>query len=255
MELIEENIVKSDEIYENIINSIGDQEHLNKEIFNNNLDRGSYTQLGQYGIVKTIFDKIGTTNRYYVEFGAMDGFKLSNTADLRESDGWSGLLLEGENHNNSDINLYGGVFVSKNNINDIFDQYKVPKKFDFLSLDIDGNDYWVWDALTYKSRVVLLETNPGVTNEIPLTIQEDGQNVGEGYFGANLHAFYDLAVRKGYRLVTTLRWDAFFMLEEEYDKIGIPVVSREECISKFFTPEIYWFNHISGKEWVNVTHK
>jgi len=255
MELIEESLIKNDKIIEKLINKSveegGNGHPNNRDIFNKNTKKGS-TQLGQYGIIKSIFEKIDTTNKYYVEFGAKNGTTLSNTADLRIHDKWVGLLLEGKGQNNPSINLHGNTWVTKDNINEIFKKHEVPTVFDLLSIDIDSNDYWVWKALKYEPRVVLIETNPGISNEYPVTIQENHQQVSQGYFGANLHAFYDLAKSKGYELVTTLRWDAFFVKREEFSKLEIPHISKKECIDKYFHPAKFWLKLKSNKKWVHL---
>jgi len=56
-------------------------------------ERRVYSQFGEDGVIERIFECIGTTNRYFVEFGASDGITLSNTANLRLNHGWSGLLM------------------------------------------------------------------------------------------------------------------------------------------------------------------
>ena len=53
-------------------------------------------------------------------------------------------------------------FVTQENVNDLFAKYSVPREFDLLSIDIDGNDYWVWQALTYRPLVVVNEHNAAV---------------------------------------------------------------------------------------------
>jgi len=258
MRLIEESLIKNDKIVKELINKHtqeGGNGHPNiKDIFNTNTQKG-HSQLGQYGVIKSIFKKIGVTNKYYVEFGAMNGSHLSNTADLRIHEGWGGLLLEGASGSIPNINLHGNTWVTKDNINELFKTHNVPHIFDVLSIDIDSNDYWVWKALNYAPRLVVIETNPGISNEYPVTIQENEQNVGEGYFGANLHAFYDLAKSKGYELVTTLRWDAFFIKKEEFSKLGIPLISKKECILKYFHPAPFFLKVKSNKKWINLENK
>lgn len=255
MELIEESLIKNDKIIEKLINKSveegGNGHPHNRDIFNKNTKKGS-TQLGQYGIIKSIFEKIDTTNKYYVEFGAKNGTTLSNTFDLRTKDNWEGLLLEGESTHNPSINLHGDTWVTKDNINTLFKKHDVPPVFDLLSIDIDSNDYWVWKALEYNPRIVIIETNPGISNKYPVTIQENQQQVSKGYFGANLHAFYDLAQSKGYELVTTLRWDAFFIIKEEFYKLGISPIGKKECIDKYFHPAKFWLKRKSNKKWVHL---
>ena len=72
----------------------------NKPIKNiNNFEKRVYSQNGEDGIIATIFDKISTTNKYFVEFGVEDG-RECNTRNLRENFGWNGLMMDGNGYNN-----------------------------------------------------------------------------------------------------------------------------------------------------------
>src|SRR5258705_13450718 len=100
-----------------------------------------YSQNGEDGIISAIMNLIGTSSEYYVEFGAMDGHKLSNTKNLRDNLGWKGLLLDG-GYEDPSINLHK-EFITAENINEIFEKYDVPYDLDLLSIDIDYNDFYV----------------------------------------------------------------------------------------------------------------
>tara|TARA_R110001632_G_C11360932_1_gene419299 strand:+ start:2323 stop:3717 length:1395 start_codon:yes stop_codon:yes gene_type:complete len=118
------------------------------------------SQKGQDSYIDYIFNKIGTTNKYFIEFGAVDGVRSSNTYFLRTQQKWNGLLLEGDPSMPSDpqINLYNEQ-LTKENICDIFKKYKVQNHFDFISIDIDGNDYWLLSSILekYTPRVIMIE--------------------------------------------------------------------------------------------------
>lgn len=211
-----------------------------------------FCQLGEDGIIDYIFSIVPPVCKYYVEFGGWDGIHLSNTANLRINKNWNGLLLEGNKEkvesmpNRNEINLHH-EFVSSKNINALFEKYNVPKNFDLLSIDIDSNDYYVWQNLKdYRPTIVVVETNPGIKNELPLSTIEDKSNIHEtagstgNYFGANLHAFYNLATKKGYKLLTIDRWNAFFIVDEKFDQFGIAPISKENMISKYCVVSEYW---------------
>ena len=120
------------------------------------------SQKGQDSFIQHAFNIFGTTNKYYVEFGAEDGYYLSNTSYLREKKGWSGLLIEGKmGPEIPEINLRRR-FILKDNICDLFKEFEVPIEHDFLCVDLDGNDYWIMKSILeggYKPRVIMCENN------------------------------------------------------------------------------------------------
>lgn len=162
-----------------------------------------FSQDYEEGIIEEIFFHIGTSSKYYVEFGAIDGFHASNTRRLREEFGWSGLLLD-RDHENPSINLYK-AFISSENIHSLFIKYEVPYEFDLLSIDIDYNDFYIWNTLdiNYRPRLIVIEYNaihpPWEDKVVPYNPQAvwDGTN----YFGASILALFNLGRKKGYSLI------------------------------------------------------
>lgn len=160
-----------------------------------------YSQNGEDGILDAIFFKVGTLNKFYVEFGVQDGTEC-NTRYLREEKGWTGLLMDNEGTDSGEIKK---EFISVENINALFKKYNVPKQFDLLSIDIDGNDYWVWKALehAYMPSVVTIEYNasiPAIESKV-IAYNPAHRWDGTNYFGASLAALVKLATLKGYTLV------------------------------------------------------
>lgn len=158
---------------------------------------------GEDGVLEQVFEEIGPGTKYYVEFGARDGYAISNTIYFREHLGWSGLLLDCAYEDDA-INLRK-EFITAENINDIFREYGVPKRFDLLSIDIDGNGFWVWQALKheYQPRVVIIETNQLVSPLEDRTIVYDPNFVWDydsRYFGAGLLTMYKLGRSNNYSL-------------------------------------------------------
>jgi hypothetical protein len=133
-------------------------------------------------------------------------------------------------------------FITSKNINEIFFKYNVPTNFDLLSIDVDSDDFYIFKALNYKPRIVVIETNPGLPNIEPLIVKENKSIPEKGYFGANLIAFYRLLKNKNYEFVTTVRWNAIFILKDEFSKLDINTISENECIEKYFKPNNYWIN-------------
>lgn len=161
-----------------------------------------YCQNREDGVIEKIFETIGSTSNYYVEFGVESG-KQCNTRYMREKYGWNGLLMDGGAEDLS-INLRS-AFITAENINDLFAKYDVPNEFDLLSIDLDYNDFYVWKAINdnYRPRVVVIEYNAthGPKEDKVVTYKSTGGWDGTDYFGASLLAFYHLGRAKGYSLV------------------------------------------------------
>ena len=166
-----------------------------------------HSQAGEDGLLLRIFDRIGIRHRHFVEFGAWDGLHLSNTANLRLNHGWIGLLMEGSER--ADGVVVKREYVDAENIESLLARYGVPRDFDLLSIDIDGNDYWVWKAIeNFSPRVVIVEYNIFFLRDTAKTIAYDAGHEWDKdqygfYHGASLAAFDKLAHEKGYALVYT----------------------------------------------------
>ena len=176
-----------------------------------------YSEGGEDGAIARLFERIGVGGRHFVEFGAWDGVHLSNTANLRLHAGWRGLLMEG-----NPPRTRAGVrseFVTAENIDALLRRYGVPEGFDLLSIDIDGNDYWVWKALrACRPRVVVIEYNIHFAPDDACTIAYRPDHVWDRshYHGASLAALAALGREKGYALVYADAWspNAFFVADE-----------------------------------------
>ena len=94
----------------------------------------------------------------------------------------------------------------------------VPKEPDLISIDVDGVDYHVWNSLkNYRPRVVVIEINDNVPNEI-VFVQDRDMNLNEG---SSLAAFIELGQSKGYELIAVCGSNAVFVVKEEFRKFGI----------------------------------
>lgn len=162
-----------------------------------------YAQFGEEAIFDYIYDNIGTTNRYLVDFGASSlNIGLSNSKYLLEK-GWNGLLMDGKTDGNPFIKQ---EFITAENICELFKKYEVPNEFDLLSIDIDGNDIWVLENILlggYKPRVIINEFNGcipvGVNKAIKYnSIHSWGEN---DYYGGSFEAFKVLFNKFNYTLV------------------------------------------------------
>ena len=125
--------------------------------------------------------------------------------------------MDGDNENRS-INLHK-EFITAENIESLFKKHAVPKELDLLSIDIDGNDYWVWKAIeNYAPRVVIIEYNACIPYEPAVTIPYKTDFIWDktDYYGASLSALVQLGKEKGYTLVATdgRGVNAFFVQEQ-----------------------------------------
>jgi hypothetical protein len=198
------------------------------------LNRHEYkvsSQNGEDGIIAEIFRRIGTTTKTFVEFGASDGSE-NNTA-LLVRQGWGGLWMDADTAaiNKAKTTFRTEVdsgkltvleaFISAENIEDLFHQGKVAEEFDLLSIDIDRNDYYVWEKIThFRPRVVIVEYNAVVPPTMSWKTPYDPKAFGWTSFGngngASLKALEELGAKKGYRLVgcDLCGVNAFFVRED-----------------------------------------
>ncbi len=211
----------------------------------NNFERQSFSQYGEDGIVAEIFNRIGTTNKYFVEFGVESGVECNSILLLHQ--GWNGTWIEGnKNHVKRIAQRYKksvergaltilNAFITAENIEHLFEEGKVVKDLDFLSIDIDGNDYYIWEAIKkYSPRVVCVEYNaifpPGTEFVIPYNNNYIWD--GSSNFGSSLSSLTKLAASKNYSLVacTLSGVNAFFV--------------RNDCLAdKFIYPNDVAFHH------------
>ena len=183
-------------------------------------ERRIYSQNGEDGILQAIFARVGTTNKYLVEFGIGSG-RECNTRYLVARQKWTGLWMTG---NVVKKRAHGWTinreFITAENIQALFEKYGVPRNFDLLSIDIDGNDYWLWKKITgYRPRVVIMEYNadgsarPGAHDR---GYEPEFVWRKTDYMGASLLALEKLGRAKGYTLIGCDSWgaNAFFVLDE-----------------------------------------
>lgn len=208
-------------------------------------DTPGCSQFDQAGILNQVFTQIGTTNKYFVEFGARRP-QVLNSSYFRMKKDWQGLLMDGDpggNAPNCDglqpgaeklLNEPLGApvilrkeFLTKENINQIFEKYKVPKSFDLLTIDIDKNDYHLMDALNTKSfspRVVAIEFSSYFNsneNCIPV-YKPDNIWDGDSVTNSSLAALNNLMNSKGYSYITHASGEhAIFVRNTELSPIDV----------------------------------
>lgn len=174
-------------------------------------EKSIWSQVGEDGVLRHIFDNIGEGGRYCVEFGGGDGTSLSNTKQFRKQ-GWTGLLLDGNPRSPNVVQAW----ITRENINELMDEHDVPDVIDLLSIDIDGNDLWVWEAITRRARVTIIEYNPRWPATVSKAIVYNpnhrfGRNA---YYGASLLAMKKLGRKKLLRLIYYNGLNAIFVPQD-----------------------------------------
>lgn len=176
-----------------------------------------FSQWGEDGILQSIIRTIRPQSKVFIEFGVQN-YCESNTRFLLINNNWSGLVVDGSSDNigyikNDPIywryNLKAECeFIDRDNINSIFKKSGVQGDIGILSIDIDGNDYWVWQAINSVSpAIVVAEYNARFGLERAVTVPYDPSFVRSNahfshiYYGASLKALHQLALSKGYAFV------------------------------------------------------
>lgn len=189
----------------------------------------AYSMADQDGILQEIFKRIGTTNRQLVEFGCGDG--LENNTLYLVMLGWKAFWMDGGDAQIASVRqrhadrIASGqlqvrqTFITRENINDLIASSKLGPEIDLLVIDLDGNDYHVWEAITaVNPRVVVIEYNATFRPPHKVVQEYRADHVWDStnYFGSSLSAFEDLGRRKGYCLVgcNYTGIDAFFVRQD-----------------------------------------
>lgn len=194
------------------------------------------SQFGEDGIIEKIFKVIGEKNKWCVELGALNGVHDSNVRDLLHHKGWSGVLIEADITNYKRLQaLYWGKknvvcvnefvsFEEGHSLDAIFANTQIPREFDLLSLDIDGNEYHLWESLVdYSPRVMIVEFNPSIPNDIDF-VQPRDMAV---FQGSSLLALVRIGMQKGYELASVVGVNAIFVKKDLFPLFEIKDNSPE----------------------------
>ena len=196
------------------------------------LDRAefcAFSQWGEDGIIDWLVERLPGIPTTFVEFGVED-YREANTRLLLQLRNWRGLVMDGSAAHISDIrsqDIYWRhavtakcAFIDKENINRLLLDEGFRGEIGLLSVDIDGNDYWVWEAITAVDPVIVVcEYNAVFGDRCALTVpyradfQRTRAHPSNLYFGASLSALNLLAHKKGYKFVgtTSSGCNAFFV--------------------------------------------
>lgn len=170
-----------------------------------------FSQNGEDGVLAEILRRVGESSRFFVEIGAAGS--EANCVLLADVFGWSGLFVDASQRQydrllrkyaaSGDVAVRR-AFVSAANVESVLAEAGVPPEPDVLSIDIDGDDYYVWEAIdAHRPRIVVIEYNAALGAERRLVQARGRPQDGTAFAGASIRALESLAERKGYRLVHT----------------------------------------------------
>ncbi len=192
------------------------------------------SQWGQDGIIDWLIEraKIPTSAQSFIEFG-VESYREANTRFLLQNRDWRGLILDG---NPALLNTVKAdklawkhdltalqAFITRDNINELIAGAGFQGEVGLLSTDVDGNDYWIWEAIEVVRPIICICEYNAVFGDIhPISIPYDSRfqrtaaHFSNLYFGASIAALRFLGVCKGYRFVGTnsAANDAFFVRED-----------------------------------------
>jgi len=191
-----------------------------------------FSQWDEDGIIQYLIKKIPIENRIFIEFG-VENYEESNTRFLLKNNDWSGLVMDGDKRNIDFIrsdHIYWQhkldavhSFITKENINSIIASRIKTEDIGILSIDIDGNDYWIWNEInSVKARIVIVEFNNLYGKDLAVTVPyksdfyRTSEHYSNLYFGCSLKALILLAAQKGYFFVgcNSKCMNAFFVRKD-----------------------------------------
>jgi hypothetical protein len=213
---------------------------------------GVFSQFGEDGIIQYLLQFVPIKNKTFIEFGVEDFFE-SNCRFLMMKDNWRGFVVDGSKTNIKRLSksyfywMYDlqakQSFITKENVNTILGESGFDSDLGILSIDIDGVDYFVWDAINfYKPRILIMEYNANLGGERKITIpyradfQRTKAHSSNLLWGSSLAALDHLSRKKGYGLVgvNSSGNNAFFVRE---DLITDPLTQLDAM--EAFKPSLY----------------
>lgn len=188
------------------------------------------SQEGEDGIIQRILELISVEQRICVEFGAWDGCHYSNCRNLIVNWGWAAVMIEADPKKFAELHSTYAAnqavltinrfvdFEGVDSLDSILAECEVPPRFGLLSIDIDGNDFHIWESLRrFAPEIVVIEFNPTIPNDVCF-VQEKSFDVNHG---SSLLAMIMLGREKGYELAACTSFNAIFVRKERFGALGI----------------------------------
>lgn len=211
-----------------------------------------YSQFGDDGIIQYLIHniRIKKDEENFIEIG-VENYREANTRFLLVNNNWRGLIIDARKeyidsvrkddiHWKHDLTAVN-AFVTRKNINKIIKENSFEKNVGLLSIDIDGNDYWIWKAVRIKPAIVIIEYNSvfGKRSAVTVPYKEKFNRTKEHYsnlfFGASLKALVNLSKEKGYVFVGTNSAgnNAYFVKKSRVEKVKRMTINNGFVKSRF----------------------
>src|SRR5579864_8850562 len=209
-----------------------------------------FSQFDEDGIIQYLINNLSVENKTFIEFG-VENYEESNTRFLLLNDHWQGMVLDAHASDISYIQqdkIYWQydlqakrAWITRENINELVQGAGFGEDLGLLSIDIDGNDYWIWEAIqTVRPLIVIVEYNSLLgLRPIAVPYKEDFDrseaHYSNLYYGASLGALQHLAQKKGYLLLGSNVWghNAFFVRADIAGKFRARELREVYVASKF----------------------
>lgn len=232
-----------------LVGSLLDEKNKNKTNVQDlsELEFKVYSQWGDDGIISWLTDKISSENPFFVEFGVQT-YRESNTRFLVTHKNWAGLIIDGNKDYidgikeesifwKHDLNAKH-LFITKDNIDNFLKQNCPRTDIELLSIDIDGNDYWIFESLKeMRPKLIICEFNSLFGNEADISIPYSESFVRSNahysnlYFGTSIQALIRLSTTKDYVFIgTNSHGNNAYFLDNQ---------SQHELIAEIKKPKIF----------------
>ncbi len=182
-------------------------------------ERKVHSQFGEDGVIERLAACLGLARPSFFEFGigpvdnvSLDKGMEGNFVHL-EKQGGVGVFLNGRSWDGFGVRA---EFITPLNINRLYAKHAVAPDLDFMSIDVDGQDFWIWMALYHRPKVMVIEYNGGLGPDVSQTVVFDCGFIWDGtiYQGASLRAHNKLAIDKGYTLVWSNGVNGIFVRDD-----------------------------------------
>jgi hypothetical protein len=203
-----------------------------------------FSQFGDDGIIQYLINKLPIPSKTFIEFG-VENYRESNTRFLLINDYWSGYIIDGSKMNIEAIkseqyySFYDlkaeASFIKKTNINELLGNSNFHHELGILSIDIDGNDYWIWQQIEQFRPCILICEYNSLFGFKPFTIpyQEDfvrGVNSPFNFYGTSLRSVFNLSKERGYTFIgcNSAGNNAYFIKDQYFESLSISAPTLEE---------------------------